>query len=372
MIFGARVKEARDLRSLTQSQLAEMVGVDHSTIAYIEADRIKELRPELIEGIAEAMSLPVAFFEDGEDIDFPAGSLLFRARLDMLKREEAEAKAWGSVIYRRVRPLVNRLRVPPVTLPRLSGVTPDEAAAYTRASLGLSHDGPIPHLINAIERAGVLVLAMPIQLPRRDAYSAWVGSDALRPVIVLVNGVPGDRQRFSVAHELGHLVMHQSRPLRIKEIESEAGLFAEALLMPEVGISTDLEPPLTLTRLATLKPKWGVSIQALVRRARHLDLITKRQYTYLFEQIGKRGWRTHEPDNLAIQAERPRAVRKMIEVIYGDAPDYRKVAQDMRLFPHQAKQLVEAHADRSQLPPRGAVGEPRIIEFRKPTLIERN
>ena len=370
MIFGVRVKEARDLRGLTQAQLAEQVGVDPSTIAYIEADHIKDPRPEVVDGIAHATGFPVAFFEDGEEIDFPAGSLLFRARLHMLKREEAEARAWGSVIYRRVHPLLARLRVPPITLPRLTGVEPEEAASYTRAALGLSPDRPIPHLINAAERAGVLVLAMPIGMPHRDAYSAWVGDEQLRPVVVIVNGVPGDRQRFSVAHELGHLVMHQPRPSAIKEIEAEAGSFAEALLMPADGIRTDLAPPVTLTRLAMLKPKWGVSIQALVRRARHLELITQRQYTYLFEQIGRRGWRTDEPSNIAIRPERPRAVRKMIEVVYGENPDYLKLGQDMRLFPHQAKQLVEAHADRSELPPRGSIGRAKVIQMRKPSLVE--
>ena len=370
MIYGTRVREARELRGLTQSQLAERLGVDHSTIALLEADRIRELRPDLVQGLAQATSLPVAFLEDPDLRDFPIGSLLFRARGDMSKKEEAEARAWGSVIYRRVDSLAQRLKIPGVTLPRLIDVTPEEAATFTRAALGLSPDGPIPHLINAAERAGVLVLALPIEMPRRDAFSAWVGEAILRPVIAVVTGVPGDRLRFSVAHELGHLVMHQGHPMRIHQIEDEAGSFAEALLMPAEGIAADLVPPLTLTQIARLKPRWGVSIQALVRRAYRLDLLTKRQYTYMFEQIGQRGWRLHEPDNLSVKVERPRAVRKMIEVLYGLPLDYRRLAQDMRLHPHQVRQIVEAHADRSELPPRGAVGEPRVVAFRKPSLVE--
>lgn len=363
MIYGARVREARDLRGLTQSQLAASLGVDPSTVAYIEADQIHEPRQELIDGIAHATGFPVEFFEDSDDIEFPSGSLLFRARGDMTKRQEAEARAWGALIYRRVFRLAQRLKTPAVTLPRLSDVDPEEAATFTRAALGLSPEGPIPHLINAAERAGVLVLALPIEMPRRDAFSAWVGDEVLRPVIVVVNGVPGDRLRFSVAHELGHLVMHQARPLRIKQIEAEAGAFAEALLLPAEGFSADLVPPLTLAQIAPLKPRWGVSIQAMVQRVYHLGLITKWQYNYLFQQIGKRGWRRNEPENLAVAVERPRAVRKMIEVIYGEQPDYKQVARDLRLFPHQARQLVESHADWAGLPPKGSVGEPRVVAF---------
>jgi Zn-dependent peptidase ImmA (M78 family)/transcriptional regulator with XRE-family HTH domain len=363
VIYGARVHEARDLRGLTQMQLAERLGVDPSWVAKVEADQIIEPRQEFIDGIADALGFPIDYFQDPDEIDFPIGSLLFRARGDMSKREEAQVRAWGSLLYRRVIRLSQRLRVPAVTLPRLADVTPADAAAFTRAALGLSPDGPIPHLINAVERAGVLVLALPIQLPKRDAFSAWVGEDVLRPVIVIVNGVPGDRLRFSIAHELGHLVMHQARPIRIKQIETEAGAFAEALLLPADGFAADVPRPITLTELARLKPKWRVAIQAMVMRIYHLGLITKWQYNYLFQQIGKRGWRLHEPDNLAVPVERPRGVRKMIEVLYGDPPDYLKIARDLRLLPHQARQLVESHADRSDLPPKGAVGEPRVVAF---------
>ena len=76
-------------------------------------------------------------------------------------REEAEARAWGGMVFRRVNRLARRMRMPAVTLPPLlTDVAPDEAAAYARAALGLSPDGPVAHLINAAERAGVLVLAL--------------------------------------------------------------------------------------------------------------------------------------------------------------------------------------------------------------------
>jgi Zn-dependent peptidase ImmA (M78 family) len=267
--------------------------------------------------------------------------------------------------------MTDQLEVPPITLPRLTGIDPSDAAFHARAALGLSPDGPIPHLIHAAERAGVLVIALPIGLAKRDAYSVWVGDETLRPVVVIVNDVPGDRLRFSVAHELGHLVMHQARPAHVTEIEAQAGEFAAALLMPEEGIRADLEPPITLTMLARLKPKWGVAIQTLVRRARSLDVISDRQYRYLFEQIARKGWRKQEPANLSVPVERPRAVRKIVEVLYGDPPDFARVASDMRLHPHQVRQILRAHADRSQLPPEGAVGEPRILPFPKPSVLSR-
>lgn len=372
MTFGIRVREVRELRGLTQAQLAERLAlhgvvVDRSAIAHIEAGRIRA-KNELREAIALATGFPDSFFEDEEDIDFPEGTLLFRARSDLTSRQEAEAREWGKLIFKRVTWLSGRVRVPPVTLPRLTGLTPEEAATHARAALGLSPDRPIPHLLNAIERAGVLVIAIPVHLTKRDAYSVWAG-DPLRPVVVLMDGAPGDRLRFSAAHELGHLVMHAARPQRVRSIEVEAGRFAEELLMPARGIEQDLQPPITLTKLVPLKPRWGVSIQTLVRRARSLGVINANQYHYLFQQIGRQGWRLKEPENLDIPVEKARAVRKIIEVLYGEPPDYRRLAQDMRLHPHQAREVVERYAGKRDLPHPGAIGTPRLIPFPRPSIV---
>jgi hypothetical protein len=71
----------------------------------------------------------------------------------------------------------------------------------------------------------------------------------------------------------------------------------------------------TLTSLAGLKPRWGVSIQTLIYRAHELGIIADRQYRYLFEQVSIRGWRTREPENLDIPVEKPRTLRKIVELL---------------------------------------------------------
>jgi len=76
-------------------------------------------------------------------------------------------------------------------------------------------------------------------------------------------------------------------------------------------------PPVTLATVAKLKPRWRVSIQALIRRARDLAIISDRQYHYLFQQLSARGWRKREPAQFDVAAEKPRAFRKMAEVLYG-------------------------------------------------------
>ena len=135
-------------------------------------------------------------------------------------------------------------------------------------------------------------------------------------VIVVAGAVPGDRLRWSVAHELGHLVVHQSPDGTLTQFEQQANQFAAEFLLPEVAMRHELVPPITLSVIVALKPRWQVSMQALIRRAHDLRILSDRQYHYLFEQLGARGWRTQEPANLDIPVEKPRAIRQLAETLY--------------------------------------------------------
>jgi Zn-dependent peptidase ImmA (M78 family) len=125
----------------------------------------------------------------------------------------------------------------------------------------------------------------------------------------------------------------------------------------------EIETPVTLSRIAPLKLRWGVSLQALVRRAHDLGVIANRQYRYLFEQLSARGWRMNEPANLAVAQERPRGLRKMAEVVYGDPIDYGGFSSDARLSVSYLKDLMEGYA---QAPPimEGTIASSKVIQLR--------
>ena len=108
--------------------------------------------------------------------------------------------------------------------------------------------------------------------------------------------MPGDRQRFTLAHELGHLVMHD---VPTEEMEDEADKFASEFLMPEAQIQGQLHA-LSMRKLWELKSRWKVSMAALVKRAETLGCITASQTRYLWIQLSKSGYRLEEPAELAI------------------------------------------------------------------------
>ncbi len=355
MINGERVRQARELRALTQTALAERVGVSQPYIAQVESGYLQPSK-ETLEAIALQTGFPPAFFRQKSSATFPEGSLLFRARRSITATQRAQAHQYAKTIFEAVERMADKLEGIPIGLPRSSD-DPRTAAQDARAALGLPPDTPIRHVIDAVERGGVLVIALPVALEKRDAYSLWAGNRGLKPVIVVAGEAPGDRLRFSVAHELGHLILHRERGKSEKEMDAEADRFASEFLLPEESMRHELLPPITLTGLAQLKPRWKVSIQALTRRARDLGIITERQYKYLFQKLSKLGWRKLEPANLAVPAEKPRAVRQMAEMLYSKPIDYRRLAEDAKLTEQFVREVIEAH--------RGTIQDSRVHPSQK-------
>jgi Zn-dependent peptidase ImmA (M78 family)/DNA-binding XRE family transcriptional regulator len=340
VITPDRLRQARELRGLTQTALARQVGVHPSAIAQLETGRMQP-SPAVLDALGRATGFPVAFFTRPSGPALPPGSLRFRARAALTARQRRQAWAYAQMLYELMASLAAQTEYPAPRLPRLDS-DPVAAATLTRQALGLASDRPIGPLIRTLERHGVWVLAIPVPLPRRDACSAWAGGDGATPVLVVAATPAGDRRRFSVAHELGHLVLHHTPEGTPHALEQQADAFAEAFLLPVAAMRVALVPPITLTTLADLKTRWGVSLQALIRRALTLEIISPSQYRSLSTQLGARGWRTREP--IAVPVERPRALRQLAELLYGVPIAYPALARDANLDPAFVQDLVDAHA----------------------------
>jgi Zn-dependent peptidase ImmA (M78 family)/transcriptional regulator with XRE-family HTH domain len=286
MVSGERVKQARELRGLTQTELARRIDKDQSTIAYIERGSFQP-SDEVLGAIAIQTGFLPSFFMQRSRAGFPSGTLQFRARR-MSAGHRTQVHQYAKTLWESAERMAESINEIPVRLPRLAE-PPEIAADVTRSELGLSPDAPVPNVTNTVERAGVLVLTVPLPLEKWDAFCLWAGEENKRPLIFIASNAPGDRLRCSMAHELGHLVMHQSLNGELRNIDGEANRFAAQFLMPEATIRQELVPPISFTSLAELKPRWGVSMQALARRARSLNIITDGQLKYLYKQLATRG-----------------------------------------------------------------------------------
>jgi Zn-dependent peptidase ImmA (M78 family)/transcriptional regulator with XRE-family HTH domain len=313
------------LLGLTQSELALAAGVSQALISQIEGGR-RPVTDDLLESIAAATQTPKSFFSV-EPADVPEGSLRFRkyatTRLSETHRiEELTKEAWRVFAQ-----LMRDLDYPLPSLPAYTehdAVDVEGAAAEVRRGLGLDQDRPISHLTRVVEHHGIAVI--PIMLPSLDpevgegighfGVSCW--PSRLDYAVIGVFAGSGDRERFTVAHELGHMVLH-SRRRSVKDPEEEANHFAGALLLPQARmIEAFAGAPPTLMELARLKARWGVSIQALIMRGSHLGLIDAARKTSLFKQLSARRWRMNEP--VVVQREESLLPWKLLERSHGTSP----------------------------------------------------
>jgi Zn-dependent peptidase ImmA (M78 family)/DNA-binding XRE family transcriptional regulator len=344
MFKGKRIRQARELRRLTQGELARLIGKSQAAVAHAERG-FKEPSADLVSAVALQTRFPISFFTTDPPVDFPVDVLLFRARSTMTRRDAQAAARYAEIIFEMGLNLSSYVTTIPLKLER-TGRSPVEAAREARRWLGLSPEEPIPHLVNAMERAGILVLAIPLEEQSDiDAFSAWVRNT---PVVALCAGkMAGDRKRFSAGHELGHLVLHFGTNIRSNE-HKEADEFSAELLMPERAMRREITTPVTLTSLAALKPRWGVSIQTLIYRAHQLGIIADRQYRYLFEQVSIRGWRTREPENLDIPVERPRTLRKIVELLpFGNNLSH--LASDLHLSVENVQEILSVYDSKADV-----------------------
>ena len=312
MLYGERIKQAREIQGLTQKQLADLAGVAQSTIAQLESERFRPSQ-DVIEAISQATAVRPAFYARVPVQPFPMGSLVYRARASASTRVRNQAYQLVKLLVEQMQGMAEFLSLPPLTLPKVDD--PTQAAHLTREAFGLERHRPVPHLINVLERHGIIAFAMPYKMDKIDAFSTWAEIDGERPLVTLSSGCSGDRIRSSTAHELGHLVMHRGLKYDVPNLEDEANKFAAEFLLPEQSMRRVFRQNLTLDYAQRLKPIWKVSMQMLIRRAKDLGCITERRYRYLFMQIGRRGWRKAEP--VDISTEQPRLYRQMAEMIYG-------------------------------------------------------
>jgi Zn-dependent peptidase ImmA (M78 family)/DNA-binding XRE family transcriptional regulator len=314
-MIGARIKLAREVCRITQEELAAEIGTTQSGIASIESGLYRPSEGYL-KKIATATEFDVSFFEKGDLPELPFGTLLYRAQMSVKKSMKTEAHALAQVAFELALFLAGRLKRIPINIPKLDE-DPVKCAQLTRDALGLAPNNPIRDFVTLLEKNGVFVLSLPVEMHGLDGFSAWAGTDPPRPVIALLRGKTPFRERFTGGEELAHLVMHSPLRTSIAEADREARIFAQEFLLPAEAMIAAMEPPITLTSLSALKPRWGVSNAFLAKRAESLSLITTNQYRYLAQQMRSTWGAISEPGDENVKPERPRLLRKMAEMLYG-------------------------------------------------------
>lgn len=275
------IKLARLISGLTLSDVAESVGKSKQFIHQLETG-VKQPTDELLETIGTLLRVRPQFFYTPHLSVLDDESVHFRSNRTTKQASRLRAKASIDLFMRLITLLEDYLTFPDVDFPSISKPVEtagdvEQAAEYTRNYWQLGF-GPISSMTRLVERSGAVVTFFQGISTDVDALSSVIK----RPIIVRndAKDSPG-RLRFDIAHELGHLVMHEGIQTGCKLTESQANRFASALLLPKAAFIKEFKVGLRMDwrMLSELKGRWGVSKAALLYRARQLDLLTEAKYT---------------------------------------------------------------------------------------------
>lgn len=308
MVNAEMVRLAREAREMTQKELADAAGVQQGTISKVENGLI-ELDDQRLEAIAQALRFPIDLFRVATQPEEAVLALFNRklATTPASKRRAAQARV--NLTRFQLSRLLQGVDVehsytfPTFDLDELDGDI-EYAAQLVRRAWRLPM-GPVKNLTARIEAAGGIVAELDFGTLKIDAAAQWPAGD--RPYFFVRPGLTPDRYRFNLAHEVGHMVLHD---VPNPTLEDEAHTFAGALLVPADEFRPQIPPKLSLAALVELKQYWGVSMAMLVMRAAQIGAITDRQKRSYFQMANSRGLRTREPGHVA--AENPTIVEGVI------------------------------------------------------------
>ena len=302
---------ARESRGISQKDVAENLGTSPTFICKIETDN-RTLSEETLGKMSKLLKYPDDFF-------YQEGEAYIPMSLNYRKRDHVSAKVLIPLeahinIYRlHIENISEKLKLKEANVPvlDLKKYESTEQVAKQLRKFWKMPKGPVENLTELLEENGIIVISFDFGTERVD--SRTILAKGKLPIICVNKLHLADRQRFSLAYELGHLVMHtNTMPSFDRDISHEANMFAAGLLLPESEIKKDFEKDITVPLLGELKRKWKVSMQSLLFRAADLGFLTDNQKRYLLQQFNQMQIRRREPPELDFPQEKPKLMRDLI------------------------------------------------------------
>ena len=306
---------ARQYRGKTQGQVAGECGLNQGHYSRIENDLLPDgPAEETVAKLSKSLEFPIAFFYQSTDMAGLPLSVHPMNRAKASLRETAIRRIHAELNLRLIHlrrllqaiDIESELPLPWIDTDECDG--PANVARTVRRAWGIP-DGPLGNLTEYCERAGILVIWCDFNAPL-DGVTMRVRD--LPTCVFLNRRVPADRMRATLAHELGHIVMHR---VPTDNIENEANAFAGEFLVPIRELKRQvIGNRVTIEFLARLKAYWKTSMQFLLYRIGSEGLISRNQKEYLWRKFSTNGWRLREPEDTDIRAELPELYRSVLQI----------------------------------------------------------
>lgn len=299
-MIAERLKRARVAAGLSLREVAARAEVSAMAVSKFERGLANPTSATLIR-LARALDTRIEFFLRPVRVELARPE--YRKRSTLPKKQLARIEADIVDQVERFEELlalfptrpIGRLAIPGELSQRIDDYAQiEDVALAVRTAWHLGHDA-ITSLADTLEERGLVVLTTDADVSGKfDGLAAMV--DDL-PIVVVGARWPGDRQRFTIAHELGHLVLDGRIDAQLDE-EQACNRFAGAFLAPAPTVRHELgerRRRLDPNELQSLKHEYGLSMMAWVFRARDVGVIDDTTAASLFRAFSSRGWRKTEP-----------------------------------------------------------------------------
>lgn len=315
-MIGERLRQARMARGYSLEELAAKLGGVVTRQALWKYEKGKaQPSAVVLATLSNALRTPVALLwrEPVYTVQFVA----YRTGSGLLKRDQEQVKARAVLTVEECLRLRERVGLDngqgiPQQRFAIASLDDAEAAADKLREQWVLGLDPISSVTGILEDHGVHVIEI-------DAAEKFDGISAVAfdqtgavadAVVVTRRGIPGERQRLDLTHELGHLVLDVTP---VVDEEKAAFRFAGAFLAPANAVRREVGTRrvyVQLAELRLLKRRFGMSIQALLRRLYDLDIITESHYRQWCIDINRLGYRKEEPDKMS--PEQPLWLRRTV------------------------------------------------------------
>ncbi len=316
---GQRLKEALQFREKKMTELADETGISKQSLSLYANDGNVPPFDNVIK-IARALDFPTDFFMSEDLCTASTGNTYFRSQASATKKSRNAQKIKLEYVSKMYEVILNYMNVPELNIPDTSAINVPEDIANVDSDRAVNEieklaklvrehwnlgNGPIDNLQYALQSNGIIVTGFRDVDTDIDAFSQQITIDGKVVYIIAlaIGSKPIERLRFDMAHELGHILMHMwgedNEDISKDEFnarEKQANMFASALLLPNETFSKSVSAyPTNIDYYLALKKKWKVSMQAMMYRARQLDIISTNQFQYMMRTMSKNGNRTYEP-----------------------------------------------------------------------------
>lgn len=327
-VSGEQLRLARMAHGFSLEELGERVGATRQFIHQLETGA-RSPSDEMAEALADVLGVLSSFLLNPLASTVRPEQCHFRGHISRPASVTSQVLARGTILDRLTAVLERHVNLPPVNFPDIpvqNMADIEKAAEEARRHWGLGDAGPITSMMRVVENAGAIVTHFGDLSERVDAFSM----DRPRPVVVRSSlKESACRQRFDLAHECGHLIMHSGIQTGDKLTEDQAHRFASAFLFPRAAALRELPrgPVIAWKKFYDLKLRWKMSVRALVRRAFDLGVLSPAQYRTANIHLMKSGQSKVEryDDHPSLALEQPELLVTALKAVEQRGPGIQRI-----------------------------------------------